>query len=953
MTVMNTKNRTYSQALEALQTLIQPGEVFEVRILGYDKDGRGYPKVLGGFFNNFESAADVAARHEAHAHGVYFTLNPVKRDLLARCYNKVDIRKDEKAGNTSDKDVTRRTLLPLDCDPVRVAGVSSTDEELEMALQRRDEVVAWLMTHYNFPEPIQAMSGNGAHALWDIELPNDTASAELVSSFLNALSQKFSDDAVTIDTTVFNAARIWKLYGTLARKGSDMPGFRPHRSAEITSVPEFRQVVIREHIEAVAALCVNKNAKATTKPVTPSNNQSRPIIFQNGVPKDFDIEAWMDTHGIEHSEAKEYQGGVKYMLAVCPFNEDHTDRSAIIIKNAEGKLGFNCSHNSCEGNDWKALRGMLEPGCYDRKDTYSNKTVAMQPVITPAAATADGENAEAADADTQAEVLSGWPIEGARLPSGFMYLNDTIQYFTEKQRRKVYSGLIYVDGTGVDLSTKEEVLSVCFTGANGKTSHVTAPRAELCRSRGVLDILGSHGAAVHELNARDVASFLIEYATINHELIARSMHTTRLGLIEDGLITPAGSVGFSEAITYDGDHRVRNTNNLDAERIVFEEAKKWTGAHPFWLARAMALASPFIAKMDLVRNPVIAFIGESNSGKTTSVHSGTSAFGTPNKLPFRVTVTSTLVGFSERVKELNGLPLLLDEVHNHPKPETLIQQIYDFANKDSRSKGKRTGGVTGGESVGGVLFLAGEASFAFEHRGILNRVMFIDVNENPPLGSDAPSSSEIGRTRGPFLDAAWATGSGELGLRVAEEVFKNWSEFVKTCKQAEDGFSMACDPAWRSAFAVAVATLYAAFDVLGVEIPENFLAENVAAWVNLLNNGRDTSDPAMEAWREVLSLFGRGHLTSIAGWEIVDVAGEQVAFKKDGDDFWRIPTRSRPFQALSGGKDIVKRHGRAWVRNGWAIGDTKGNPTHSVTVRGGFNQQSLKVAVKATQQEVL
>ena len=45
---------------------------------------------------------------------------------------------------------------------------------------------------------------------------------------------------MNIDTTVFNPARIWKLYGTTARKGDPVPAgpsreARPHRMAYIDS----------------------------------------------------------------------------------------------------------------------------------------------------------------------------------------------------------------------------------------------------------------------------------------------------------------------------------------------------------------------------------------------------------------------------------------------------------------------------------------------------------------------------------------------------------------------------------------------------------------------------------------------------------------------------------------------------------------------------------------------
>ena len=87
-----------------------------------------------------------------------------------------------------------------------------------------------------WPPPIVGDSGNGANLLYRIELPNDESSKLLVDRALKGLSQKFSDDQVELDTTVGNAARIWKVPYTKACKGDDMPKLgRVHRCLLYTS----------------------------------------------------------------------------------------------------------------------------------------------------------------------------------------------------------------------------------------------------------------------------------------------------------------------------------------------------------------------------------------------------------------------------------------------------------------------------------------------------------------------------------------------------------------------------------------------------------------------------------------------------------------------------------------------------------------------------------------------
>ncbi|HMF13204.1 MAG TPA: hypothetical protein VKE94_12895, partial [Gemmataceae bacterium] len=89
-----------------------------------------------------------------------------------------------------DADVLRRCWLPFDFDPKRPAGVPSTDEEHKAALKRARECRRWLREQA-WPKPIVADSGNGAHLLYPIELPNDEPSKSLVERCLRGIAFRF------------------------------------------------------------------------------------------------------------------------------------------------------------------------------------------------------------------------------------------------------------------------------------------------------------------------------------------------------------------------------------------------------------------------------------------------------------------------------------------------------------------------------------------------------------------------------------------------------------------------------------------------------------------------------------------------------------------------------------------------------------------------------------------
>jgi predicted P-loop ATPase len=337
---------------DALAVLCEPGQVVELRIPKVDNKKR----TDSGYFTDYGKLATAAARFEGRASGVYITLNPVEPALLARAENRV---KEWAELTTSDDYIARRRWLPIDCDPTvngkkRPAGISSTDAEHAAAIHKAYAVADYLASA-GWPAPIVADTGNGGALLYRVDLPNDKDSAALVENCLKALAKKFNDAAADIDTAVFNAARIWKLYGTLAGKG-DSTADRPHRRALLISVPEVCQPVALADLKTIAR---------QIEPVATSTNGTGP---KNGA---WPIHAkdWLKRHGIGVATEKPGKdGSTIYVLDECPFNSDHAAPDACVIQHKSGALVFKCLHNGCASNDWRALRLKFEPTAYDWKD---------------------------------------------------------------------------------------------------------------------------------------------------------------------------------------------------------------------------------------------------------------------------------------------------------------------------------------------------------------------------------------------------------------------------------------------------------------------------------------------------------------------------------------------------------------------------------------------------------
>jgi hypothetical protein len=221
-----------AEILRALELLAEPGQAIELRLLEVQSQGQRIPPTMSGYFDNVKDLADSALKYGGAAKGVYITLNPVNSALLARASNRLRTAGKHDA-LTSDADITKRRWLPIDLDPVRPSGISSTEQEHALAVERAFQIREALR-QVGWPDPIVGDSGNGAHLLYRVELP--TGDNELVKRCLKALARRFDDDRVKIDQAVFNPARIWKLYGTVSRKG-DSVSERPHRLARILEAP--------------------------------------------------------------------------------------------------------------------------------------------------------------------------------------------------------------------------------------------------------------------------------------------------------------------------------------------------------------------------------------------------------------------------------------------------------------------------------------------------------------------------------------------------------------------------------------------------------------------------------------------------------------------------------------------------------------------------------------------
>jgi hypothetical protein len=225
----------------------------------------------------------------------------------------------------------------------------------------------------------------------------------------------FSDAVVSLDLKVFNAARIWKVYGTMACKGDDLPE-RPHRLARLLEVPDPIGIVTSAQLEALAALVPDSPAPAPRR----GYPQTAP----------FDLGQWILSHGLPVvSEGSWHQTGYRWVLNPCPWNSAHTNNAAFTVQLASGAIAAGCHHNGCQGNNWQALRDLYEPGwCAYRHNppqlTVSGQTppTAVSPPGQGSAPTTSFVLTSLSDLLNEPEEAVEWLVDGLLPESGFSLL---------------------------------------------------------------------------------------------------------------------------------------------------------------------------------------------------------------------------------------------------------------------------------------------------------------------------------------------------------------------------------------------------------------------------------------------------------------------------------------------------------------------------------------------------
>jgi hypothetical protein len=82
----------------------------------------------------------------------------------------------------------------------------------------------------------------------------------------------------------------------------------------------------------------------------------------------FDVERWLDEHGLHVVRRTTWNGAQVWHLDPCPFEPEHCRTyNTAVFQFPSGALAFKCFGDRCAGKDWHALRELVEPGWDKRR----------------------------------------------------------------------------------------------------------------------------------------------------------------------------------------------------------------------------------------------------------------------------------------------------------------------------------------------------------------------------------------------------------------------------------------------------------------------------------------------------------------------------------------------------------------------------------------------------------
>lgn len=271
-----------------------------------------------------------------------------------------------------DSDFTGRRAFFFDFDPKRPSGISSTNDELLLAVHRTKEAWGTLQgvlegilpegTDPNAPLGL-AMSGNGMHIHVRVDIPDTGKKSpleNLIDRALKAGQKVWGDAKVDVDQKVGNIARWAPLFGTWKKKGAhiETKGGRQHRRSAWASYSESVYALnldeltkFVEELEALGEEPDFDNGDVSMDDPLPHEPQK----FKGGSSSS-SSGGFAPARELLVMEVAEWLGIVEGGKIRCPGCNNTAGVAPVPAKPTRLK----CQHNTCNGKGNKGSRSALD-----------------------------------------------------------------------------------------------------------------------------------------------------------------------------------------------------------------------------------------------------------------------------------------------------------------------------------------------------------------------------------------------------------------------------------------------------------------------------------------------------------------------------------------------------------------------------------------------------------------
>ncbi|WP_428308249.1 AAA family ATPase [Lacipirellula sp.] len=294
-----------------------------------NKNSSRIGKIAFGAFDDFNTLCREIQPHNGKS-DIYVAQNIVDPDVRGRANNRLQPYATTTVG---EGDFHRRGTLFIDCDPNRLKGINSTDEELAAGKEVADSIRAFLLDQWGV-EPLVVMSGNGWHLYYAINEPTESP---LPAAVLKYLKAKFETPRVTVDASTSDVPQLVRLPGTLNVKGDPIEG-RPQRLSYVHTSPDERVVVTTEQLASLT-LPAPTIAATTQRRGEWTDRKFRGMLDSSGT-----------EYRIEQKTHPRYDNGIAYRVRHCPNHEHRQEnewRAEFWLN--QDVPSFNCPSDQCSG----------------------------------------------------------------------------------------------------------------------------------------------------------------------------------------------------------------------------------------------------------------------------------------------------------------------------------------------------------------------------------------------------------------------------------------------------------------------------------------------------------------------------------------------------------------------------------------------------------------------------